>query len=791
MLGSFQVMLDEQPVIHFDSNKVRALLSYLAVESDRPHSREFLADLLWPYSTHTSALGNLRYTISCLRKTIRDRQLTARDPASLDSQVANDSLSIWRDRLQFNSTACTWVDVIEFNRLLQANYAAILPIDSLARAASLYRGSFLEGFFLPDNAAFDEWILLKREQYNRLMLKTLYQLADFYEGQGDYERAQHYAWRQVEIEPWLEEGYQQLMRVLALGGQRSLAIAQYEICRKLLSTELRILPSQETERIYHLVSTGDLNELRNYHLLSARASRPTLPAMLSIQPSTADLCVPDPAVVINFVDREAELTRLEACLEWAVSGHGQIVFIIGQPGSGKTALADEFTRRALASHPTVVAAAGSCSAHTGICDPYLPFVEILQTLTGDYEGHCLTDTARHSMVERLQALLPESIHAVAELGSELVVHLLNLETLVERARTLPSPTSEHIQNLLSHVQPGHIHKDTIQPAINEQITHVLLTLARSHPLLLIVDDLQWADRATIGMLFHLGRRLSASRVLILGLYRPGDLYSEPGNALHPLEQVIDELLAEYGDLTIDLSLSDCRKFLDAYLDRIPNRYSPEFRQQLFRYTNGNPLITIELLKNLQALGDIYPDENGYWVSSEYPHWDALPPRLKASIDALFHRLRPVWQRLLQAASIEGQSFIAEVAAQLTGVNPQAAIGWLSGPLSRNFHLVEGLGVQHTKNQHLSFYRFQTPLYQIHLYHQLDVVERISLHELAAAQLETLFHEITSESGCANASDFAAEIASRLVWHYGQAGLPEMAAKYFIQPDEHDLHLVVS
>ena len=220
VLGPFQVCLDEKPVIHFELNKVRALLSYLAVQPDRQHRREYLADLLWPDFSHASALGNLRYTISSLQKTLNNQE--------------TGCLIVWRDSLQFNSSGPVAVDAQEFVELLPPTPSAP-SISSLEQAVSLYRGAFLEGFSLADCAPFEEWLLLKRGQYTRLVLKTLYFLADYYETLGDFEQAQRCAWLQIEIEPWLEEGYQQLMRALAFGGLRSAALSQYETCRKLLA----------------------------------------------------------------------------------------------------------------------------------------------------------------------------------------------------------------------------------------------------------------------------------------------------------------------------------------------------------------------------------------------------------------------------------------------------------------------------------------------------------------------------------------------------------------------------
>ena len=98
---------------------------------------------------------------------------------------------------------------------------------------------------------------------------ALRRLADHHEGLGEYEQAQQYAWRLVELEPWQEEGHQQLMRMLALNGQRSAALAQYETCRRLLADELGVEPSAETTTLYQNIRD---------ETIGAQPTRVTLPA---------------------------------------------------------------------------------------------------------------------------------------------------------------------------------------------------------------------------------------------------------------------------------------------------------------------------------------------------------------------------------------------------------------------------------------------------------------------------------------------------------------------------------
>ena len=225
LLGSFQATLDGQPITSWKSNKIKALLAYLAVEADRPHPREALAGLLWPDYPNASALNNLRDALAALRQAIGDRQ--AEPPFLL----------ITRDTIQFNTASDCSLDLSGLADLTG------LEIDQLEQVASAYRGSFLEGFSC-DSAPFEEWVLVKREQINRQMVDALCRLAEHFEERGEYERAIAYARKQLELEPWDEQAHRQLMRALALNGQRSAALAQYETCRRLLTQELGVEPSQ-------------------------------------------------------------------------------------------------------------------------------------------------------------------------------------------------------------------------------------------------------------------------------------------------------------------------------------------------------------------------------------------------------------------------------------------------------------------------------------------------------------------------------------------------------------------
>jgi WD40 repeat protein/serine/threonine protein kinase len=241
LLGAIQVSLDGEPVVGFNSNKVRALLAYLVTEAERPHQRDKLAALLWPETSSREARNNLRYALSNLRGVIQDR--LAEPPFLLIS----------RETIQFNRASDYELDVAEFAELVSSPDIDASTVRQLEGAVQLHPGDFLEGFSIDDSVEFDEWVLLKREKFIRQLSDALYRLAGYYEGEGDYKQALVYARRQVAIEAWSEEANRQVMRLLTLSGQRGAALVQYDNLATILETELDTEPEEETRALYEQI----------------------------------------------------------------------------------------------------------------------------------------------------------------------------------------------------------------------------------------------------------------------------------------------------------------------------------------------------------------------------------------------------------------------------------------------------------------------------------------------------------------------------------------------------------
>ncbi|MCB0110397.1 MAG: helix-turn-helix domain-containing protein, partial [Caldilineaceae bacterium] len=134
-----------------------------------------------------------------------------------------------------------------------------------------------------------------------------------------------------------------------------------------------------------------------------------------------------------IVAREGELARLTSQLESALAGNGNILFITGEAGDGKTMLAQAFLRQSQEQQPDLLVATGNCSAYTGIGDPYLPFRELLELLTGDVESRWAAGALSQPYAERLWHGAPHVIESLLEVAPDLVGTILMGPPLLARA----------------------------------------------------------------------------------------------------------------------------------------------------------------------------------------------------------------------------------------------------------------------------------------------------------------------------------------------------------------------
>jgi adenylate cyclase len=258
-----------------------------------------------------------------------------------------------------------------------------------------------------------------------------------------------------------------------------------------------------------------------------------------------------------FVGRQGELDRLAGFQEDARQGRGRVVFIAGEAGSGKSALAGEFVRRAEARDEGVIAATGECNAQTGAGDPYLPFRQVLAELMGGEDGRQAGRTASETNAARLREFVRVASATLLEVGPDLVGLFIPGGALLAKIATAAARQGKLADKLAANLKAGGSSHGTSvdQERIFEQYSQLLIALSRERTLILVLDDLHWADSASLNLLFHLARQITERRIPIVGTYRPDDVALGRGDGRaerHPLEPVLNEIKRYEGDVAIDL-----------------------------------------------------------------------------------------------------------------------------------------------------------------------------------------------------------------------------------------------
>jgi predicted ATPase/class 3 adenylate cyclase len=551
------------------------------------------------------------------------------------------------------------------------------------------------------------------------------------------------------------------LRGIAYGGQTLLSQRTYEQVRDLLPSDLagkdlgeqQLKGLERPERVYQLVSSALPDNFPPINtdqpdMHSALAELPRhIPAFMDNAPEAKQ----DAQVEPLFVARELELIWLNGYLDSAMEGNSQVVFIAGGPGRGKTALISEFSRKAIKRYPKLLYAIGNCHAYSDVGDPYLPFRDVMGMLTGDLESHWTTGTINTRQAKNGWKSIPDSVKSLVDHGPHLPGIFVEPKMLLSRAVSAAAIDEPWISTLIEMVNRQTERIDGLdQSNLFEQYTNMLRNLAVSHPLLLVLDDMQWADNASISLLFHLGRRIQGVPVMIVCSYRPAEIalgrsslqYHSEQSERHPLAKVLNEFKRQYGDVILDLGqvgVNEGRAFVDAYLDSQPNRLNEGFRSALFNHTAGHPLFTIELLRSMQERGDLM-QKGGFWIAQSSLDWNTMPGKVEGVIQERLNRLEDEFLEILTVASVEGVIFSPQVLSKVQSVTERQLLRQLSRELESRHRLVkeqEGVAVG---QRWLARYRFSHALLQQHIYNNISQGERRILHRTIGKILEEFYGE---------------------------------------------------
>jgi len=751
LLGQFDVHADDLP-IKLSSRPAQSLLAYLALNAGVTQRREKLAGLLWPEATESNARSYLRQALWRIRKSFETASVSWEDYLRI-----NDINVVMDNQAEF------WLDAERLQQPLEKQ-----STEDLIQILKLYRGELLPGFY-------DEWVLVERDRlqstFHQKMNRLIVQLTESHR----WNELIHWAEEWIRLGYSPEPAYRALMRGYAGLGDPGMVSTIYQRCVESLSRELGLDPSPETRELYEQILRGEWEVSPIPVVRSDAVTR--LPSFLDgDEPLEVEQQV--------FVARSRELGQLDSFLNLALGGQGRVVFVTGETGSGKTALLQEFSSLAQDIHKDLVVVGGNCNARTGIGDPYLPFREILELLTGDVEARWTAGTISRDHARRLWATFPLIVEAILDASPNLIGTLVPGSALRERALAYAPGGVEWADRLNKLVDS----RGAISPAsgmhqsdLFEQYSRVLCSLSRSVPLVLVVDDLQWADLGSISLLFHLGRSIKSSQILLICAFRPEEVALGRDGDRHPLVPVVNEFLREYGESTVNVDEADSRTLVEDLLDSEPNDLGHAFRMMFYQQTRGNPLFSLELLRGMQDRGDLVQDQDGQWIEGPALDWETLPARVEAVIGERIGRLDKPLRDVLRAASVEGDEFTAEAVAQVLSTDEREMLGRLSRELDKKHRLIRSQSILRAGGQLLSRYRFRHTLFQKYLYGSLDEVERVYLHEQVGKALKDLYR--TEEE-----TPVSADLAPKLAWHFQEARIPDKAAFYLQKAGERALQM---
>ena len=368
-----------------------------------------------------------------------------------------------------------------------------------------------------------------------------------------------------------------------------------------------------------------------------------------------------------FVGRERELDELRGVFEDAAAGRGRLVMLVGEPGIGKTRTAEELSSYARDRGAQVLW--GPC--HEGEGAPaYWPWVQILrQALRGREAGPGDAGAAE------IAQLIPELSHGGA-----------------------PRP-------LESEVHPEHA-----RFRLFDAITTVLREAAEQRPLVLILDDLHWADRPSLLIFQFLAREISATRILLIGTYRHTDIGRQ-----HPLTETLGELSRGEGVILRGLSEADVARFIEA----MGHAASEELVTSLYATTEGNPFFVAETMRLLASEGRLDGKVPGV----------AIPMGARMLIGRRLDRLSPDCNELLAVASVSGTTFASELLETISDLTGDQLLGVLDEAVAA--------GVIEEVPGAFGRYRFAHALIRETLYEELSTARRIRIHRAIAEALERM------------------------------------------------------
>ena len=608
--------------------------------------------------------------------------------------------------VQFDPRSELWLDVDEFQA--QASRPDMVSLQS---AVALYRGDLLDGFY-------DDWIITERYRLEHLFCEALTRLMNVQESRGDHKAVLATAARLLQQDPLREDAHRVMMRAYCRLGQRNAALEQYRHCCQTVQEELGVEPMAETSELNRQILDG--------RFAAERVGEGMPLEMPSWRPMPAAGRNPlDVATRTKLVGREEDLAFLQGRWQAAAAGRGGLVLVSGEAGVGKTRLVEEFAQGVGGWGGRVLW--GRCFEFERVL-PYQPVADAVRTILPDLPPSELRGFPAWTLAE--------------------VAHLVP-EVLEKRPEIEISPATAPDQD---------------RARLFEATARFLAELSSSAPLLLVLEDLQWASESTLQLLHYLVHHLAGQRLLMVGTFRPEGLAPN-----HPVLDLQRRLTRERLARSLRLGRISATG-IEALVKEMSGAGEAiiPLARRLHHETEGNPFFLVEIVNALFEMG-LISLEGGMWQGD----WDRLsrkvlplPASVSELIQARTRRLSDGTQEALKLAAVLGREFDFDLLDVVWGRGEDATLEALDEMLRQRL-IGEGLGST-ARDYAFTHHKIQEAVYA-----GMPRRHRQQAHAQAGSAMEQL-HTAETE-----------ELVGELAFHFLQGmhhdkALAEKAAVYLLK-----------
>ncbi|HKF39115.1 MAG TPA: AAA family ATPase [Ktedonobacteraceae bacterium] len=768
-LGRFEVRRDQEPLTggNWSRRKVVDLFKLLlSVEQHRLH-REQVQEILWPNSPIEQAANSFGKTLYLLRRALEPDLAAGKGSSSIYVLLDHDTLMLVPGSLKIDAdvfeSSTKQVQIKMRNRSgkeTENQNRALL--DEFDPVLALYHGDYL-----PEDL-YEDWTQRRRDRLRRIHSWLLENAAELALAIGEGLHASEYLLELLERNSADEQTHRQLMLVYARMGRRSDALNQYLLLRKALREELRTSPLPETNELFRRIQMGqvpvDLREskgsistvtweeapsrlaTKGYNLPEVNTGGLRLDIEVEEQAVTRRLD-PDRILKAALVGREDEIARLQRAFNQARAGQRRAVFLCGEPGIGKSRLARDFTRWGEETQQAIVLW-GYCYEMSGLL-PYQPIADAIS-------AH-----VQNCSPEQLRAMLGASAIDLAKIAPGIRLKLPELPQ--------PEPLGPEVE----------------RRNLYNAVARFFNVLAAQRSLILILDDLQWADAATVHLLNYLtlqggsspfGSVTTADRAnavpLYLLLYRAGEVYET-----HPLRGLIAAL--QRGGMGEELRLQRLNEeqVQQLLVNMARHPVTPAFAGEIYRHTEGNPFFIGEAIRSLILEGKIkWTGER--WQSTVKVTALELPQSVRLLIERRLVNLTPQCRTTLALAAVLGRQFSSALLCQAHTLSEEVIAEHIDNAIQVQIlsSLVgSGLGrgdvVNYHHGQDIDLTFTHDKIREV-LYQWLNPLRRRTLHHQVAQAIEVRY--------AAHLQPYY----SQLGYHYQMAEDYAKAVDYLLKAAEH-------